>query len=238
MTQPETGEPRNEEAPGSSVPVPSRNKLVWASVATVVVIAAGLGIGLGLTAGGAGPSRAAGGTAAGNSGGSGAATTTSVPATTTTRPSTSTPATRTTATPTTTAPPASALRPGRATGDLKSGTYTGGTKSGGPSTPHYVVSLTKATPTSLEGSVQFVEQDGKTETAFTFSGEGGRQLAVLRPVAPSGTGPSTVTTGTLPKAIPALISQGTIKLDKCSTYLRYATSTSDCTFTYSTGGHP
>lgn len=237
MTQPETGEPRNEEAPGSSVPVRSRNKLVWASVATAVVIATGLGIGLGLTTGGAGPSKAAGGTAAGHSRGSGAATTTSVPATTT-RPSTSTPATRTTATPTTATPPVTALRPGRATYGLKSGIYTGVTKGGSAGTPHYIVSLTKATSTSLEGSVQFVEQDGKTETAFTFTGQGGRQLALLRPAAPTGTGSSTVTTGTLPKAIPALISQGTIKLDRCSTYLRYATSTSDCTFTYSTGGHP
>jgi hypothetical protein len=239
MTQPETGEPRNED-PGPGAPGRSRKGLLWASLATAVVLAAGLGIGLGLTAGGTGPPKAAGGTAAAHSGGSGAGTTTStsVPATTTTGPSTSTsnPATRTAATPTTAAPAPNALLHDHATDDLKSGTYTGGTKNGGTSTPHYVVSLTKATPTSLKGSVQFVDQSGKTETAFTFSGQGGRRLAVLHPV-PNATGPSAVTTGTLPHVIPALIGPGTIELDKCATYLKYASSTSDCTFTYTGGGH-
>jgi hypothetical protein len=92
------------------------------------------------------------------------------------------------------------------------GTYTDGPQG----TPHYTLVLTTSSATSLAGSVNFIFQDGRTQTVFTFSGT------------PS-TGNASLTTSS-GKTVSATYTSSSITLASCTTYLQYAANDSECTF--------
>lgn len=98
-------------------------------------------------------------------------------------------------------------------GDLPS---VGAYADGSPGTPHYTLDLTTSSAISLAGSVNFLFQDGRTQTVFTFSG------------APSA-GHASLETST-GKTVAATYTSGSITLASCTTYLQYATNDSECTF--------
>lgn len=92
-----------------------------------------------------------------------------------------------------------------------------GTYADGPQgTPHYTLVLTTSSATSLVGSVNFIFQDGRTETVFTFTGT-------------PGAGHTSLTTST-GKTVSASYTATSITLVSCNTYLQYAASDSECTF--------
>jgi hypothetical protein len=101
---------------------------------------------------------------------------------------------------------------------LPSGTYTNGPSG----TPHYFITLTTSTDGTLSGTVTFLAQDGRTPTAFTFTGTSQDGVATLTPSQGS--------------TITAPFSANQLTLDGCTTYLQFATSTSDCLFSFSPGG--
>ena len=129
----------------------------------------------------------------------GASTTETAPSSTTTAPA-----------PTTTG--ASTTAPA---GDLPTtGTYVDGSAS----FPHYVLDLTTSTPASVDGTLSFVFQDGRTSQVGTVHGTAGGGRAQLT-IAPQGT------------AAPATYTAGTVVFGSCTGYLSYATSADQCTFT-------
>ncbi len=103
--------------------------------------------------------------------------------------------------------------------DLADGTYVGGPAG----TPRYFVTVTGASGGSLDGSVGYQYQDGKTAAVFTFSG-------------PAKQGAATVTPSTGGSPIPVTYGSGRLHLAKCTDYLQNAASDADCTFKYSSGG--
>jgi hypothetical protein len=117
---------------------------------------------------------------------------------------------------TTTSPSTTATSP--TAGLLPSGIYTDG-QSG---TPHYFITLTTSPNGDLRGNVSFLAQDGQTRLAFTFTGTTQSGSATLTP-----------STG---QPISATFTDGQLALGDCTTYLEFATSNADCTFSFSASG--
>lgn len=92
-----------------------------------------------------------------------------------------------------------------------------GTYADGPQgTPHYTLDLTSSSAAALAGSVNYVFQDGRTQTVFTFTGTPSTDHASL-----------TTSTG---KTVSATYTSSSITLASCTTYLQYTTNDSQCTF--------
>jgi hypothetical protein len=117
---------------------------------------------------------------------------------------------------TTTSPSTTTTSP--TAGLLPSGIYTDG-QSG---TPHYFITLTTSPNGDLRGNVSFLAQDGQTRLAFTFTGTTQSGSATLTP-----------STG---QPISATFTDGQLALGDCTTYLEFATSNADCTFSFSASG--
>jgi serine/threonine protein kinase len=117
---------------------------------------------------------------------------------------------------TTTSPSTTTTSP--TAGLLPSGIYTDG-QSG---TPHYFITLTTSPNGDLRGNVSFLAQDGQTRLAFTFTGTTQSGSATLTP-----------STG---QPISATFTDRQLALGDCTTYLEFATSNADCTFSFSASG--
>jgi len=98
------------------------------------------------------------------------------------------------------------------------GTYADGPRG----TPHYTLDLTTSSAAAIAGSVEFVFQDGRTQTVFTFTGTPGTGQAVL-----------TTSSG---KTVSATYTTSSITLASCTAYLQYATDNGQCTFSRSATG--
>jgi hypothetical protein len=119
------------------------------------------------------------------------------------------------------------------TSPLPSGTYVDGPQG----TPHYLVSLTRGRDGQVSGSVDFLYQDGQTAVAFTVTGTVHNGVLTLhtadvQPPAPH--------SPPLARNVPSVISGTTnsgssFDLGECTTYLSFAASMADCTFTRSAG---
>ncbi|WP_298210935.1 hypothetical protein [Ferrimicrobium sp.] len=104
-------------------------------------------------------------------------------------------------------------------------------------TPQYFLSWTARPNGTIGGAVNFAYQDGQTSVVFTFTGalEGSHDVATLTPQAiPENTGSASQPPCTVPAAISALLSRGSISLGECTTYLHFAPNEAACTFTAST----
>ena len=218
------GAPRAPGAPGAPTAGSgggSRRRLLWGSVAAVVVAAAGLGIGLGVTAGGTG------------SGGGTAATSTTTGSGTTRGSGTTTTASATSGAAASTTTSSTATGSGGTPGALAAGTYV----AGHAGVPHYELTLADADPASLGGTVTFVYQDGSTTPVFTFDGTAIGGQATLHPTgATQGSGAAAEPASSLPATITADLGHGTVDLTGCTGFLHFAHKPSDCRFTYAAGG--
>jgi hypothetical protein len=142
-------------------------------------------------------------TATGTTGPAAAPRATSVAPTITTNPRTSAPP------PTTSAPAPSPIRP-------TDGTYADDESD---SVPRYLLSVAYTTPDAIQGSITFIYQDGRTETA-------GNYTAAL-----SSTGTTTMQFGD-GNTLPLTVQADTLQLAGCDALLRWATRPGSCTFTH------
>lgn len=138
-----------------------------------------------------------------------------------TRPTTTSPASTSTTRPTTTAPPATVSNP------LASGTYANGS----PGTPHYFLSVSSSSSGDLTGSVNYLYQDGQTSVVFTFDGSDQNGTATVRPTSVPQNGAASQNPATVPAVISATYGQGSVDLGECVSYLHFAQSLAQCTFT-------
>lgn len=91
-------------------------------------------------------------------------------------------------------------------------------------TPHYFVTLRAGSDGSLNGSVQFLAQDGNTSVAFNFSGTWRAGVATLTP--------SGGTAQNVPSSVSMPYSSTGLSLGGCTTYLQFATSQASCQFSF------
>jgi hypothetical protein len=112
------------------------------------------------------------------------------------------------------------------------GTYV----DGGQGTPHYFVSLTFDAGNQVHGSVGFIYQDGQTGAAFTVTGTIRTGVMTLYPsnVQPPRQG-MTALADHVPTVIMAPSQVNSLTLGDCTSYLTFATSLADCTFTHASG---
>jgi hypothetical protein len=116
---------------------------------------------------------------------------------------------------------------------LTNGVYVNGTQS----VPHYYLSLSSVAAGALTGTVGFVYQDGQSSVVFTFDGSSHNGVATLRPTSiPQGAGSASQDPSTVPSAISATYDQGAVNLGECTSYLHFAQSLAQCSFTYSPQG--
>lgn len=97
------------------------------------------------------------------------------------------------------------------------GTYTDGPTG----SPHYKLNLTTSSGNTLSGSIIFVYQDGSTSSAMNFTGSASNGHANL-----------TMASGT---QFTATYTQDTILLASCTSFLQYAHTASQCTFSMASG---
>jgi hypothetical protein len=100
------------------------------------------------------------------------------------------------------------------------GTYA----DGATDVPHYVLVLSVGPGAALDGTLNFVYQDGRTATQFTFTGTAGAGTATL------------TSHGGGPGPMSATWSAGKFVLSGCTAYLQYAMSAAACTFSTGSGG--
>jgi hypothetical protein len=106
--------------------------------------------------------------------------------------------------------------------------------------PYYFISLFGSgdsvggsTPRPVEGSLDFLYQDGQSSVVFTFDGTWSGTNLTMHPTSFPKAGSAVIRTGSVPQTIQATtISDllGVIRLPNCSSYLRLATTTQQCEF--------
>jgi hypothetical protein len=100
---------------------------------------------------------------------------------------------------------------------------TGVYADGATGTPHYLLDVTAVSGSTMSGTLEFVFQDGRTQTVWTFTGT-------------VHDGSATLTTSPGGKTISLTYTTSSIVLASCTAYLQYAQSDSQCTFTRSSPG--
>jgi len=115
---------------------------------------------------------------------------------------------------------------------LLSGIYVDGTQG----TPHYFISLTTRGDGTVTGSIDFLYQDGQTSVVITFTGTTQSGTATLSPTSVPQTGSAAENPDDVPSAISATYTQDSIGLGECTSYLHFAESVAQCSFSFSPGG--
>ena len=108
---------------------------------------------------------------------------------------------------------------GSAVQDLPSGVYVDDR----PGTPHYFITLTTNSDSTLTGTVSFLYQDGHTFQVFAFTGT-------------TQSGTVTLDLGATHGAVPGTYGNQTLTLTDCLTYLGLVQLVENCTFKYSPTG--
>jgi len=128
----------------------------------------------------------------------------------------------------------------RTTSTSPSSTPLGIFTDGSEGQPYYFISLFgsggpvgSTTPRQVEGSLDFLYQDGQSSVAFTFDGSWTGMNLTVEPTTFPHAGSAAVNSSSVPQTIQATTvsdALGIIRLPDCTNYLRFATSTQQCEF--------
>jgi hypothetical protein len=105
--------------------------------------------------------------------------------------------------------------------------------------PHYFVAITYLRTGQLQGTMDFVYQDGQTSVVFTFQGSSqqlrvGADVAVLTlvPSVVPQNGSASQQPSSVPTALSVVYQSKALDFGECSNYLHFVPSLAGCHFTY------